>query len=66
MLAIRVDAQGKVVEVTPLDATHPDFVDAAVTAVARRQYEIPTKNGRPVGFRAVVSSRFDPHYEGWF
>jgi periplasmic protein TonB len=56
-----VDTEGKVRDIEVVQANHPDFADAAVTAVAQWKFIPGMKDGRAVNTRMRIPIGFHLH-----
>lgn len=65
-LALTVNAEGEVVDVELIDATHPEFALAAVEAVQTWTFKPAQKGGVPVGTRVVLPISFTIADSTWF
>jgi TonB family protein len=59
ILELRVDAQGKLIHLSALRSSHPEFEAAAKDAVSKWEFKAAQKNGQPVESRARIAIVFE-------
>src|SRR4051812_26970219 len=61
-IRVKIDAQGRVVGVTPIDRTVANFpfVDSAMTAARVWTFSPATENGKPIPSESVLTFKFTP------
>ncbi len=58
-LSIIIDTDGNVRETKPVSSTHPDFAEAAVTAILKWKFKPAYKDGLPVKVRRIQPITFN-------